>query len=86
MAAEGATSVIVEPGDDTSMSVEAALRRGEHGAALTLCVREHGASIGRLCMALVGSQADAEDLTQETLLAAHDAFDSWREGSIRSNI
>jgi len=33
----------------------------------------------------VGSQADAEDLTQETLLAAHDAFDSWRgEGSIRS--
>jgi RNA polymerase sigma-70 factor (ECF subfamily) len=36
-------------------------------------------------MALVGSQADAEDLTQDTLLAAHDAFDSWRgEGSIRS--
>jgi RNA polymerase sigma-70 factor (ECF subfamily) len=85
MASEGATIVIVEPGDETSASIEAALRRQEHGAALTLCARQHGAAIGRLCMALVGSQADAEDLTQETLLAAHDAFDSWRgEGSIRS--
>ena len=85
MASEGATIVIVEAGDDPSPSIEAALRRQEHGAALTLCARQHGAAIGRLCMALVGSQADAEDLTQETLLAAHDAFDSWRgEGSIRS--
>ena len=85
MPSEGATIVIVEPGDETSASIEAALQRQEHGAALTLCARQHGAAIGRLCMALVGSQADAEDLTQETLLAAHDAFDSWRgEGSIRS--
>src|SRR6185436_1438333 len=85
MASEGATIVIVEAGGDASASVEAALRRHEHGAALVLCARQHGAAIGRLCMALVGSQADAEDLTQETLLAAHDAFDSWRgEGSIRA--
>jgi RNA polymerase sigma-70 factor (ECF subfamily) len=85
MAPEGATIAIVDPGDDASASVEAALRRQEHGAALTLCARQHGAAIGRLCMALVGAQADAEDLTQETLLAAHDAFASWRgEGSIRA--
>jgi RNA polymerase sigma-70 factor (ECF subfamily) len=85
MAPEGAMSVIVEANDDSSASVEAALGRREHGAALTLCARQHGAAIGRLCMAMVGSQADAEDLTQETLLAAHDAFDSWRgEGSIRA--
>jgi RNA polymerase sigma-70 factor (ECF subfamily) len=85
MAPEGATIVIVDPGDDASASVEAALQRQEHGAALTLCARQHGAAIGRLCMALVGSQADAEDLTQETLLAAHDAFASWRgEGTIRA--
>jgi len=39
----------------------------------------------RFARALVGSAADADDLTQETLLAAHDAFDSWRgEGTIRS--
>jgi RNA polymerase sigma-70 factor (ECF subfamily) len=80
--AEGATIVIVEPEEGP---VEAAVRRREHAAALALCAREHGAAIGRLCMALVGSQADAEDLTQETLLAAHDAFDSWRgEGTLRS--
>jgi RNA polymerase sigma-70 factor (ECF subfamily) len=85
MASEGATIAIVEPGDETSASIEAALRRRDHDAALALCARQHGAAIGRLCMALVGSQADAEDLTQETLLAAHDAFDSWRgEGSIRA--
>jgi RNA polymerase sigma-70 factor (ECF subfamily) len=87
MASEGATIAILEPrdGDETSASIEAALKRRDHDAALALCARQHGAAIGRLCMALVGSQADAEDLTQETLLAAHDAFDSWRgEGSIRA--
>lgn len=36
-------------------------------------------------MALTGSQADAEDLAQETLLAAYDGIDRWRrEGSIKS--
>ncbi len=36
-------------------------------------------------MAMVGSQAEAEDLTQETLIIAHDSFESWRsEGSVRS--
>jgi RNA polymerase sigma-70 factor (ECF subfamily) len=85
MASEGATIVIVEGRDEGPGSVEAALQRHEHGAALMLCARQHGAAIGRLCMALVGSQADAEDLTQETLLAAHDAFASWRgDGSIRA--
>jgi len=85
MASEGATIAIVEPGQEGSLSVEAALRRHEHDTALTLCAREHGAAIGRLCMALVGSQADAEDLMQETLLAARDAFGSWRgDGTIRA--
>ena len=85
MPSEGASIVIVEGQDDSAGSIEAALHRHEHGAALMLCARQHGAAIGRLCMALVGSQADAEDLTQETLLAAHDAFASWRgDGSIRA--
>ena len=36
-------------------------------------------------MAMVGSQADAEDLTQETLLDAHEGFDGWRrEGPVRA--
>lgn len=36
-------------------------------------------------MALVGSQAEADDLTQETLMVAHDGFDSYRaEGSMKA--
>lgn len=57
----------------------------DHRAALRLCACHHSAAIGRLCMALVGSQAEAEDLVQETLLDAHDAFDTWRgEGTLRA--
>lgn len=61
------------------------IARGQHRAALSRCAAEHGAAIGRLCMALLGSQAEAEETTQETLIAAHDSFAHWRgEGSIRA--
>ncbi len=55
-----------------------AIQNGEYRAALSLCVRHHGEAIGRYCMALVGTQSEAEDLTQETLLAAFHAFGQWR--------
>jgi RNA polymerase sigma-70 factor (ECF subfamily) len=62
-----------------------ALADKQHRIALGLCARHHGAALGRLCMALLGTQAEAEDLTQETLLTAHDAFEDFRaEGSIRA--
>jgi RNA polymerase sigma-70 factor (ECF subfamily) len=62
-----------------------AIRAGHHRTALSLCARQHGASIGRLCMAICGSQAEADDLTQETLLTAYDGFASYRgEGSLRA--
>lgn len=65
--------------------IERAIASGDHRAALILCAREHGAAIGRLCMALVGTQSEAEDLTQETLLAAHAGFDGYRSsGSVRA--
>ncbi len=65
--------------------ITAAVERGDHRAALALCARHHGAAVGRLCMALVGSQAEADDLLQETLLAAHDGFDGYRgDGSVRA--
>jgi RNA polymerase sigma-70 factor (ECF subfamily) len=70
---------------DGDAEIQAALAVGDHRAALTLCARHHGAGLGRLCMALVGSQAEADDLTQETLLTAHDGFAGYRgEGSIRA--
>jgi RNA polymerase sigma-70 factor, ECF subfamily len=60
------------------------LRRGDRRAALSLCVLRHGASIGRLCLAMLGSETDADDLTQETLLTAHEAFGDFRgDGSMR---
>ena len=63
----------------------AAIRSGRHREALQLCARQHATSIGRLCLALTGSQAEADDLTQETLLAAHDAFSDYRgEGTVRA--
>jgi RNA polymerase sigma-70 factor (ECF subfamily) len=62
-----------------------AVRRGDHRAAISLCVRHHGEALGRLCMALLGSQADAEDLVQETFVDAFRGLSGWRgEGSVRA--
>ncbi|MBW2461595.1 MAG: sigma-70 family RNA polymerase sigma factor [Deltaproteobacteria bacterium] len=50
-----------------------------------MCAREHGAAVGRLCMAMLGDQAEAEETVQEALIAAHDAMASYRgDGSVRS--
>ncbi len=65
--------------------VAALIARGDHRAALAECARAHGAAVGRLCMAWLGSQAEAEEATQETLLAAFDAMRAYRaESSVRS--
>ena len=70
-------------GSDTD--ILAAIERGDRRAALALCARVHGASLGRLCMALLGSQAEADDAVQETLLAAHAGFEEFRsDGSLRA--
>lgn len=61
--------------------IRAALSDRDYRLALSLCARIHGTKIGRFCMALTGSQAEADDLVQETLLAAHDAFASYRGDS-----
>ena len=61
------------------------IRLGDHRGAIGLCARYHGASIGRLCMAWLGSQAEAEEAAQETMLAALDAMAAYRaEGTVRS--
>jgi len=62
-----------------------AVRRGDHREALMLCARQHGRSLGRLCMALLGSASEADDALQDTLLAAHSSFATYRgDGSLRS--
>jgi len=58
---------------------------GDYRDAIAMCAREHGAAIGRLCMAMLGSQAEAEETVQETLITAHGALASYRgEGSVRA--
>jgi RNA polymerase sigma-70 factor (ECF subfamily) len=70
---------------DLDQDIVRALEHGDRRQALTLCARRHGASLGRLCMALLGSQSEADDAVQETLLAAHAAFEDFRnEGSLRA--
>ncbi len=62
-----------------------AIDAGDLQRAVVLCSREYGSMIGRLCMSMLGSQQDAEDVTQETLIDAYHALPSWRrEGSVRS--
>lgn len=61
------------------------IRGGQYRDAIAACAREHGAVLGRLCMALLGSQADADEATQETLLRAHRGMASYRgDGSVKS--
>jgi RNA polymerase sigma-70 factor, ECF subfamily len=58
---------------------------GRHRDALAACARTHHVVLGRLAMALLGSQADADEAVQETLLRAHRAMASYRaEGSVKA--
>ena len=61
------------------------IRDGAYRDAVALAAREHGAALGRLCMAMLGSQAEAEEATQEALIAAFDSMASYRgEGSVKA--
>ncbi len=65
--------------------IQVRIQEGAYREAVAMCAREHGAALGRLCMAMLGSQAEAEETAQEALIAAHDAMASYRgDGSVRS--
>lgn len=73
----------LRPAEDEDIVL--AFQRGEARRALSLCVQRHGTRIGRLCMAMLGSQVDADDITQETLLTAHQSFADFRhQGPLRA--
>lgn len=55
-------------------SIAEAIRDGEHRRALIALAEHYGASIGRLCAAMLGDRGEAEELTQEILLQAHAAM------------
>jgi hypothetical protein len=82
MAAEAAR---VEPIRGEARQIEDLIAAGQHRDALAACARAYGLPLGRLCMAFTGSQAESEELVQETLLAAYDAFPQYRgDGSVRA--
>jgi len=67
------------------LEIEALIRAGKHRDAVAACARTHGMILGRLCMALLGSQADADEAVQETLLRAHKGMAGFRgEGSAKA--
>lgn len=71
--------------DDPEALLLRVLGQGDRAAAAGLLVTQHGAVIGRTCMALLGSQSEAEEALQETLMAALDGFSGFRaEGSLRA--
>jgi RNA polymerase sigma-70 factor, ECF subfamily len=77
-------TVAVGSGDDLDPIVRL-IREGKHHEAVAACARTHATVLGRTCMALLGSQADADEAAQETLLRAHRAMSGYRgEGSIKA--
>ena len=70
---------------DEAEAIGKMIAEGLYKQALERCAKAYASLLGRLCMVLIGSQAEAEELAQETLLAAYDAFPSFRfESSVRS--
>jgi RNA polymerase sigma-70 factor, ECF subfamily len=71
-------------GQAVDADIVRAIAAGELRRALSACARAHGESIGRLCFALSGSAAAADELTEQTLLSAYRRFTEFRgEGSLR---
>ena len=73
------------PAQNLDDQILGALARGDRDSAAELLVEAHARAIGRTCMALLGSQSEAEDALQETLLVALDGLESFRgEGTLRA--
>jgi RNA polymerase sigma-70 factor (ECF subfamily) len=73
---------VPDPGPDP---IAAMIAAGQHREALAACARTHGRALGRLCMAMLGVQQDADEAVQETLIAAHRSMAGYRsEGSVRA--
>ena len=63
--------------------VSAAFAANDARTAIALCASRYGAPLGRLCLGWLGSQTEAEEAVQETLLAAFDGAAGYRaEGSV----
>ncbi len=66
-----------DPQKTADRQILAALSRGAHRRALELLARAHAPALGRLCFAMTGDQAVAEELTQEILIQAYQAMPAF---------
>jgi RNA polymerase sigma-70 factor (ECF subfamily) len=72
-------------GSSAETEILQAIADGKDSLALSLCVQHHAVTLGRLCMSLLGSQTDADDVLQETLIAAHESLSRLEgRGSVRA--
>lgn len=73
------------PAQRRDSEVLQALAAKDRAAAAELLVALHAKAVGRVCLALLGQQTDAEDALQETLLSALNGLESFRnEGTLRA--
>lgn len=89
--AMGANTLAYVEGEDRAQThdhdaaVREAIDGQDYRRAVALSARAYGGSVGRMCMALVGSQAEAQELAQETFVAAYGAFSTYRgDGTVRA--
>jgi RNA polymerase sigma-70 factor, ECF subfamily len=81
-AAAAAPNAATDPSD---AALEKALSEQQWRSAALTCARQHGPAIGRLCLAMLGDRALAEEAAQDTLLAAYQSFPSYRrEAPVRA--
>jgi RNA polymerase sigma-70 factor (ECF subfamily) len=82
---QAAVRVETEMPEPAGDPIAALITAGQHREAIAACARTYQRVLGRLAMALVGSQADADEIVQETLLRAHRALPTYRaEGSLKA--
>jgi RNA polymerase sigma-70 factor (ECF subfamily) len=68
-----------------SQTIDELVDRGDFRLAIDAIATEWAAPLGRLCFALLASHDDAQEVAQESLLAAFRGLDNYRgEGSLKA--
>lgn len=71
--------------DARDTRVAAMLLANDAHAAIALAAQVYGAAVGRLCFLLLGSQSEADEAAQETLIAGYHSARAYRaEGTPRA--
>jgi RNA polymerase sigma-70 factor (ECF subfamily) len=66
---------------DRDAEIGALVAEGNHREALARCAQAYAVPLGRMCMALTGSQSESEALVEQTLLAALDSLPEVQKGA-----